>query len=397
MAAGRAPYSAVVSVLLVVGGVACNAVFDITEGTPRPDGEAGQPGGEGNPATGGVGALPKGGAAGKGGVASGGAAGLGMGGTSSGGGGAGGDGATGGGSGATGGTGGDSAGSGQGMGGTSENGGTGGDTSGTGGDSSGTGGTGGSTGGTGGDTSGTGGGGNPPTTIVELMGYLIWPRCSQDTAVYSATCNFFGEEGGPTSCPNQDKPFEERGAFLNATLQIGGTVDVTYNVLFHVFGAVTNRCYTGGAWEDPDDQSPTWYIGGKPTDSDWTSYELHVKNANGQEVGRHYLNGSTSANNPNIPDCETGGMQQLNEDVYLDLPGGGRVEVVVHDADCAMNTNCGMEPETSCGPWGANMAYPAPYEKTGSMWSPRDTRYASTAAQFSQFIQLEIQSVSSGN
>jgi hypothetical protein len=329
---------------LLAASVACNALFDITEGTARTDAAAG----DGDLATGGDGA--KGGASGtagsglapsKGGSDVGGSAGKGGGGDS-----VGGTGETGGtnGSGATGG---DTGGSDPGTGGASASGGT--DTTGGAGTSGGSD----NTGGTGnlGGSDNTGGAGNAGGMGTAGMGMAGMPANPLDAvmsefegAIWDASCNaddpnslnlcLFGTST-PGSCPSID------GGLRVATKAIYGEPGVTYTVRLRAVGSVSSRCYLEGVFDDPNStRSVHWYVGGHPDYySFWTSWEMHVKDEDGNEVGVYFPNGAES------PYCEQETIVSLDDTITLDVPGGGTIELVIRDKDCEAQVNCNDLPD----------------------------------------------------
>lgn len=383
-------------------GVGCNSVFDITEGVSRSDGGAGlaaHAGGASNGAAGGTNGVPKGGTLGKGGASSGGAAGLVAGSPNvagSGGNGGSGDNPANGGSGAT------EGGADPGTGGSSENGGT--DANAGSGASSGAGGTGGSNGGTGGSAAGMSGtAGQGPLNIIDGRDFLIWPRCDADNSGFETTCKFYGMQG-PSACNNPDLPFDQSGAFLKETIPVGGSNGTVYHVQVRVTGAATTRCYRDGQLAPVGTPGGTQniYVGGTPTESTWTSFELHSYDAGGKPQGVYYLNAAPDPSSPNVH-CETYSTQQLFNVVTLDLPGAGYVETVVHDTDCVMDTNCEAN-KTWCvpiGPTGVTDPLPpefVPDDAGGSVrMIPKDTRYgANNTAQYPQFIYVDVQDVTSG-
>jgi len=398
MGGGPAFHRGVICLSCAVTGVGCNSLFDITEGAPRHDGGAGlgtQKGGASSGATGGMSGIPKGGTAGKSGATSGGAAGLAT--SAQGGGGTGGDGATGG-NGANGGTGVNEGGADPGNGGTNEVGGTGAN----GGSTSGSAGA-----GMGGSSAATGGMGGQqgPLNIVDGRSFLIWPRCDADNSGFETTCTFYGMQG-PSACSNPDLPFDQRGAFLKETIPVGGSNGTTYHVQIRATGAATTRCYQSGALASVGTTGATQniYVGGAPTESTWPSFELHVYDVNDQPKGVYYLNAAPDPSSP-IVHCEQYSTQQLFNVATLDLPGGGYVETVVHDADCVMDTNC-QSGQTTCVPIGPTLGTPDPLGDPfqpvdtlqGKRQIPVDTRYGTNnTAQYPQYMYVAVQQVTTGS
>ena len=394
--------------LLMCAGAAvgCNSVFDITEGAPRHDGAAGigtQMGGSSSGATGGMNGIPKGGTTGKAGASASGTAGLAAGtGNAAGSGGNGG-----GGNQANGGTGVAEGGTEPGTGGTTENGGTGANGGSSG--SSGDGGTGGSTGGTGGSGAGMGatGGQQEILNIVDYRDFLIWPKCDEDNAGFETTCKFYGMQG-PSACNNASLPFDQRGAFLKGTIPIGGSNGTTYAVQVRVFGAATTRCYEGGQLAPVNTVSGTQnlYVGGEPTDSTWTSFELHVYDKDANPTNVYYLNALPHDDETAGVACETYSTQQLFNEITLELPGAGYVEWIVHDTDCVMDTNC--ESNTSwCAPIGQSAIsvldpLGPPFVEVdtgkGDRMIPVDTRYGTTnTAQYPQYMYVDVKQVNTAS
>ncbi|HEX5099921.1 MAG TPA: hypothetical protein VFV94_10495 [Polyangiaceae bacterium] len=381
--------------------VACNGVFDITEGAPRHEGAAGlgtQRGGASTGATGGMNGIPTGGTTSQGGASAGGAVGL-SGGTGN----AAGAGANGGsgGNSANGGMGAAEGGTEPGTGGTTDHGGTGAN----GGSTSGDGGTGGQNGGASGGGAGMGGtaGLQEILNIVDYRDFLIWPKCDEDNAGFETTCKFYGMQG-PSACSNPALPFDQRGAFLKGTIPIGGSNGTTYAVQVRVFGAATTRCYESGQLAPVNTVSGTQnlYVGGEPTDSSWTSFELHVYDKDAKPQGVYYLNALPHDDETSGVACETYSTQQLFNEITLELPGAGYVEWIVHDTDCVMDTNC--ESNTSwCAPIGQSamsvldMLGPPFVEVDtgkGDRMIPVDTRWGEqNTAQYPQYMYVDVKQV----
>jgi hypothetical protein len=227
-------------------------------------------------------------------------------------------------------------------------------------------GTGGSTGtagspGTGGST-GTGGSAGPvltPAAIVPALdGYLWIGTCAAGApSTGNATdCPIYPD--GVATCPNANSAtYATRGAIRDATIPILGTAGTTYTLTMEVRGVAGLRCYNGpGATATrvpplgTDVEGPTgndgWQVGGLPADSLWNTWEFHVRNAAGTEVGVYYLN----AVQPTSIYCQRHETFVMKYTATFPVLGGGSILARIHDSNCAGQQNCGgFDLQTTCG------------------------------------------------
>ena len=335
------------------------------------------------------GAVGSGGATGTGGSGTGGAVGTGGTGTGTGGAGTGGTGAGGTGTGGTG------------TGGT----GTGGTAGATGkGGSGGTAGKSGSGGATG--TGGAGGAISPQSIVPTVAGYLWVGTCAAGSAS-ALDCPIQGDNN--TTCPatyTTSTPYAQRGVFQTHTHTVGGTPGQQYTVNLEVRGIVGGRCYNGGTIAAPtvisDFEGQTgnngWYSGGTPTDSKWNTYEIHVTppvpgvtafaSATDHTDNVYFLNAFPATSSY----CERHETFVMKYMASLPVLGGGTIKMVMHDANCLAQQNCGgIDSQSSC-------ATPRSVDLTGLSPQPMSPPSAQPYTEntfFPQWLFFNVQSISS--
>ena len=212
--------------------------------------------------------------------------------------------------------------------------------------------------GTGGMTTGTGGAVITPASVVPMLdGYLWVGTCAAGApSTGNATdCPIYPD--GVATCPNANAAtYATRGAFRDATIPVLGTAVTTYTVSMEVRGITGRRCYNGAgatATRVPalssDVEGPTgndgWQVGGLPSDSLWNTWEFHVRNAAGTDVGVYYLN----AVQPTSIYCQRHETFIMRYTTSFPVVGGGSILARIHDSNCAGQQNCGgIDNQTTC-------------------------------------------------
>ncbi|HEY5088887.1 MAG TPA: hypothetical protein VIK30_02900, partial [Polyangia bacterium] len=215
-------------------------------------------------------------------------------------------------------------------------------------------------------TTGAGGAGGAPTAssiVPTVNGYLWIGTCAAGTAS-ALDCPIQGDNNA--TCPatySTSTPYAQRGVFQTHSHTVGGTAGTQYTVNLDIRGITGGRCYNGGTIAAPtviaDFEGATgnngWYSGGTPTDSKWNTYEIHVTppvpgvtafpSATDHTENVYYLNAfpATSAY------CERHETFVMKYTASLPVLGGGTIKMVMHDANCLAQQNCGgIDSQSTC-------------------------------------------------
>jgi hypothetical protein len=311
---------------------------------------------------------------------------------------------------------------------------TGGATTGSGGATTGSGGaaaTGGGVARTGGATSGTGGttatatGGAPgtdgtsggttidPKTIVPTLDGYFWvfPASATGTAT-GANYPDFDASG---NCSNTGA-WETWGVTTRVVHKVGGTAGTQYTLNFELRGVLGTQCYTGGSTTATGNTQPSlaanpevsnngWYMGGSPDQSQWNTYEVHVKPA----VGTTHLNPLDSTENvyylnafPRSPSgwCKKEGSFPMIYTASFPVTGGGTITLTMHDSNCLTQQNCGPigVSGTCANAWRtvdiSGMPQPAASSVLASMTQPYK-QVAGSSTWYPQWALFAVRSVTS--
>lgn len=212
------------------------------------------------------------------------------------------------------------------------------------------------TGGTDGDAGkggpdGDAGGVKPEMTVADLVGkldgHLITMPC-QDTPGGSDCQGAAIVNGGQkVDCVNNQ---------LDSVVEypIQGTVGATYMVKMHFYGIMEPKVYgdtkyrEGGAMPPNNSNAgvnpPTWYDL-KPAGTDfqltaYNTYEIHVLDNNGKEVGTYGLNSDLAQGHWTFV---------INYEKTIPIIGGGKVRVRSFDSNCRQIKNCGATDPGNAG------------------------------------------------
>jgi hypothetical protein len=262
-------------------------------------------------------------------------------------------------------------------------------------------------GGSGGTTGAGGAGGISASSIVPTVnGYLWVGTCAAGTAS-ALDCPIQGDNN--TTCPatyNTSTPYAQRGVFQTHLHTVGGVAGTQYTVNLEIRGITGGRCYNGGTIASPtvisDFEGATgndgWYSGGVPTDSKWNTYEIHVTppvpgvtafpSATDHTENVYYLNAfpATSAY------CERHETFVMKYTASLPVLGGGTIKMVMHDANCLAQQNCGgIDLQSTC-------ATPRSTSLTGLTPQPSNPPSAQPYTEnafFPQWLFFNVQSISS--
>jgi len=203
---------------------------------------------------------------------------------------------------------------------------------------------------------GAGGAGPTPASIVpQLDGYVWVGTCASGAPSTGNPTDCPIYPAGTATCPNVNAAqYAMRGAIIdNAPIPVMGTAGATYMVTMEVRGVTGLRCYTGGTRVPPLSTdvegmtvgNDTWQVGGTPTDSLWNTWEFHVRNAAGTEVGVYYLN----AVQPTSIYCQRHETFYIKFTTTFPVIGGGSILARIHDSNCAGQQNCGgQDSQNSC-------------------------------------------------
>jgi hypothetical protein len=185
----------------------------------------------------------------------------------------------------------------------------------------------------------------PVLTLQELVGSL-------DGHLFTAACG---------DLPNADdcsvEGWRSNGGPLNVCVggrfdavidfPVGGEPGAVYDVAMHVYGVMEPRNYGNVVTRDASG-SPSRAAGGSPTpfasmaagagnylstgDNNYTTYELHVLDAAGQERRVHFFNADTQTGHYTFG---------ISYEKTIELIGGGSVVLQVQSANCRIMKNCG--------------------------------------------------------
>jgi hypothetical protein len=207
--------------------------------------------------------------------------------------------------------------------------------------------------GSGGAAGGAGGTGgiSIASVVPQLDGYLWIGTCASGAPSTGNPTDCPIYPAGMTTCPNTGSAqYANRGALIDATIPVLGTTGTTYNVNMEVRGVTGLRCYNPAAAGQPSRVPPlatdvegmstgndTWQVGGTPIDSLWNTWEFHVRNAAGTEVGVYYLN----AVQPSSIYCQRHETFYIKFMTTFPVVGGGSILARIHDSNCAGQQNCG--------------------------------------------------------
>jgi hypothetical protein len=208
-------------------------------------------------------------------------------------------------------------------------------------------------GGMSGGRAGAGGSGGDCPTIPELFP-ASGSLGSLDGRLFEAPCGIDSSDDyqcilqGLRYAGGSLMPCNNQNATLTQDFVVGGTPGATYQTTLHFYGVVEPFVYgVDGVTRDAGNTDPeNLDTGATPPPfavgtpgmshmlSDHNSYELHVLDANLQEVGVYFLNSATT-------DIHT--TYVLNYERTIPVIGGGRVRAYYVDRNCRQTRNCGTE------------------------------------------------------
>jgi hypothetical protein len=205
-------------------------------------------------------------------------------------------------------------------------------------------------------SAGTGGSGGTAPTIGEIVGKLdgrlVMTPC--DDNPNTDDCNSAGyiTDGQLTACSGQPRR-------LDAVIDhpIGGTPGAMYAATMHFYGIAEPKDYgdddkrecermNGGQACPPQNNenggTNLFYIGDPGetyTSSNFNTYEIHVLDDMGQEVGVYFLNSDYGEGHYSFV---------INYERTIPIVGGGTVRLRIYDQNCRQIKNCGATAGTPC-------------------------------------------------
>jgi hypothetical protein len=278
--------------------------------------------------------------------------------------------------------------------------------------------TGGMTGGTGGGMAGGGAGGTPGgcETIADVFntdrrfdGRLTETPCT-DSNTNDCTGGGWRVNGGSlTGCMNQRLD-------ANQTIMVGGVSGKNYTVTLRFYGIVEPKAYGNNVTRQSSSRptnSPDTTCSGTGTnricganpppfgyrtgtgatpcqgtsgcynDSDYNSYEIHVRNPAGQEVCSYFLNAETMQGH---------WTYSLNYARTINVIGGGSIRIRSYDQNCRQIKNCADNNSASdCTPYARTVnvstAMPAPTNL-------QQPGLGLTAADGGQWLLIDVEQLS---
>ena len=177
------------------------------------------------------------------------------------------------------------------------------------------------------------------TIVGALDGRLVMMPCGENSTTDDCAGGGWIADGQSHACQNGS---------LDAQIvhPIGGTDGQTYNVTMHFYGinepknygnAGTREAAPGRPQNNDDGASPTpWHeVPANHTypQSNYNTYEIRVRDQNGQETAAYYLNSDTQ---------EGHWTYVINYSKTIPVIGGGSVLLRIFDLNCRQIKNCGV-------------------------------------------------------
>jgi hypothetical protein len=125
----------------------------------------------------------------------------------------------------------------------------------------------------------------------------------------------------------------------------GGVAGERYMATMHFYGVMEPKNYGNNERREAGNQSPSnddngadpppFYIGDPGqgyTESDYNTYEIHVLDQGGQEIGVYFINSDVS---------EGHWTYVINYERTIEVEAGGSIRLRVYDRNCRQIKNCG--------------------------------------------------------
>jgi hypothetical protein len=186
--------------------------------------------------------------------------------------------------------------------------------------------------------------------VPDLEGHLVTTPCGDQPD--SDDC-----AGGGWSINGGEEHVCQGGALsMDVEYPVGGEAGVTYDVKLHFYGVMEPRNYgnqvmrdaTGGSSRDEGGVPTPWAVAEPGTnyrssgDNNYNTYEIHVYDNAGMEKKMYFLNSDNNTGHYTMA---------INYEKTIPVIGGGKVQLIVYDANCRMIKNCGPSggPGNQCG------------------------------------------------
>jgi cysteine-rich repeat protein len=142
---------------------------------------------------------------------------------------------------------------------------------------------------------------------------------------------------------------------MDVEYDVGGEPGVVYDVTMHFYGVMEPRQYNqvtrdamGGSARDEGGMPTPWAWAEAGAnyrslgDNNYNTYEIHVYDNNGQEQMMYFLNSDSGTGHYTMA---------ISYEKTIPIIGGGKVQLIVQDANCRMIKNCGPSggPGDQCG------------------------------------------------
>jgi cysteine-rich repeat protein len=177
------------------------------------------------------------------------------------------------------------------------------------------------------------------TLVPDLDGWWVQTPCGDQPNSDDCAGGGWAVNGGQSNAC--------QGGALNMDLEydVGGEPGKVYDVAMHFYGVMEPRQYNGVEREAQG--APSRNEGGMPTpwatadpgtnyrslgDNNYNTYEIHVFNDAGQEMKMYFLNADTGTGHYTMA---------ISYEKTIQVYGGGKVQLVVYDANCRQIKNCG--------------------------------------------------------
>jgi cysteine-rich repeat protein len=214
-----------------------------------------------------------------------------------------------------------------------------------------------------------------PITIAELVpdldGHLVTTPCSNDGGSSDCAPQGWSINGGPMNACVQGV-----GLTMDVEYMVGGVAGTVYDVTMHFYGVMEPRQYNQVMREamgsPPKDEgaTPTPWAWAEPGanyrslgDNNYNTYEIHVYDEAGMKRQMYFLNADTGTGHYSFA---------INYEKTIPVIGGGKVQLIVYDANCRQIKNCGPSDPGGgdpCGPLARSIDVTAADPSPGALLS----------------------------
>ncbi len=177
------------------------------------------------------------------------------------------------------------------------------------------------------------------TLVPDLDGHLVTTPCGDQPQSDDCAGGGWSINGGQLNvCQNGQLS-------MDVSYDVGGEPGVTYDVTMHFYGVMEPRQYNQvqrdamGASNRDEGGVPTPWAWAQPGanyrsagDNNYNTYEIPVYDEHDQEQQMYFLNSDSGYGHYTMA---------INYEKTIPIVGGGRVQLIVYDANCRMIKNCG--------------------------------------------------------